>query len=606
MKHKRLGSVLLSLLLSSFSLLIANHAPQTKPIKAEEQHLLFYAGRTEYAIFISSDASESEKWAAKELRHWLHEISGAVFNIVSYGPTDSLPESKKRIYVGFSQALKEKTGDAAPGLKDESFRYFNRGSEIYIYGGKQRGSMYGVMSFLENEFGCRWYSPDAQSIPGRKAYWFAALNHHEAPGVEVRNDFFYTAFDPVWMARNKMNGSMGTKPEVPGGTEGYWNVHTFYDFLPPSEFFDTHPEYFSLVDGKRVADPKNPDWGKRGQLCLSNPQVLKIITSRVKDFIREHPEHRIYSVSQNDWRNPCQCKNCRAIVEKYDAKESGIIIWFVNQVAEAVEKEFPDKYIGTLAYHYSRSAPQNIKPRKNVVVRLCPIEACVAHPLESCPQNASFMKDLRDWAGISPQLYIWDYVVNFQRYIMPYPNFAVLQANIKTFVKNKAIGIMEQGSYQSRGTEFQELKAYLIAKLLWNPDCNTEEVIDDFMYGYYGRSGQYIREYFDLLQNAVKPETHIFIGLKASDPLFSDELVEKSIHLLTKAEKVADDEEILRRVNIAILPILYLKCNRSPVLARKDGTFDRFIETLEQENIERIAEYRDNLQDFKKYVLTAE
>ncbi len=574
---------------------------------AAQPHVLFADEATDYSIYLSSEASKSEVWAAKELQHWLKEIGGATFALNYYQPTETLPERAQRIYVGCSPALQSKIGEEEPKWKDESFRYFNRGPEIYIYGGKERGTMYGVFSFLENEFGCRWYAPGADCIPTRSESRFEKLDHREAPGLKVRNDFFYTAFDPVWMARNKLNGRMSSNPaEQPGGCESYWGVHTFYTFVPPSEFYDKHPEYFSLIDGKRVADPDNPDWGKRAQLCLSNPNVLKLMTRRVKDFIREHPEHAIYSVSQNDWGNPCQCTKCQALVKKYGGKESGILIWFVNQVAEAVEKEFPDKQIGTLAYQYTRSAPENIQPRHNVVVRLCPIEACVAHPLESCEKNQSFMDDLRDWSAISPQLYIWDYVVNFQRYIMPYPNFAVLQPNIKTFIDNKAIGIMEQGSYQERGAEFQELKAYLIAKLMWEPDLDAERVIDDFMPGYYGRSGQYIRRYFDRLQQSVTPETHFGIGLDAWDPLFTDELVDKSVRLFAKAKKVADNEEILRRVNMAELPILYLKCKREPVKSREDGTFQQFIRTLEKEGIELIAEYRDNLEKLKKHVLSAE
>src|SRR4030042_996518 len=92
------------------------------------------------------------------------------------------------------------------------------------------------------------------------------------------------------------------------------------------------------------------------QLCLSNPDVLKIITERIRKKMRENPEYLIYDVSQNDGAEPCQCDKCQAIVKK-EGSESGIMIWFVNQVAEAIEEEFPDKFIGTLAYRYQRTAP---------------------------------------------------------------------------------------------------------------------------------------------------------------------------------------------------------------------------------------------------------
>jgi hypothetical protein len=173
---------------------------------------------------------------------------------------------------------------------------------------------------------------------------------------------------------------------------------------------------------------------------------------------------------------------------------------------------------------------------------------------------------------------------------MPYPNFGALQPNIKTFQSNKAIGIMEQAAYQSRGGEFSELKSYLISRLLWNPDCNTEEVIDDFMYGYYGRSGKYIHRYFDLLQSRITPETHIHIGLKPDDKIFSDDFVNESVQLFEKAKIVADNNEILHRVEMASLPVLYLKCKRTPVIARNDGTYENFKRIAQREKVTHYAE----------------
>jgi hypothetical protein len=164
---------------------------------------------------------------------------------------------------------------------------------------------------------------------------------------------------------------------------------------------------------------------------------------------------------------------------------------------------------------------------------------------------------------------------------------------------------MEQADYQSRGGEFSELKAYLISRLLWNPDCNTEDVINDFMYGYYGRAGKYIRQYFDLLNSKITPETHMHIGLKPADPIFSDELVQQSSLIFENAEKVADNDEILRRVELAALQILYLKCKRTPVIALNDGTYEKFRGIAKREGITHYAEYRETLESFHNFVENA-
>ncbi|RLD75005.1 MAG: hypothetical protein DRJ07_18855, partial [Bacteroidetes bacterium] len=486
------------------------------------------------------------------------------------------------IIIGFNKHSQKLLGQnfKEPELFDESFVYKNIQSNIVLLGGKQRGTMYAVFSFLENELGVRWYTPNINSVPKRMNFNFSLINHHEKPTLQVRNDFYYEAFDPIWAAHNKINGAMGYRKQH-GGIEGYWAVHTFYRFMPPSEFFEQHPEYYSLIDGKRIHD--------RAQLCLTNSDVLDIITERLKVAMRENPENLIYSVSQNDWRNPCQCNNCQAIVSK-EGCESGIMVWFVNQVADRVKDEFPDKFVGTLAYQYTRKPPLKIKPKKNVVIRLCSIECCFAHDFESCPENQEFLSDMKAWSSISPHLYIWDYVVNFSHYIMPYPNFKVLQPNIKTFIDNNSIGIMEQAAYQSRGGEFAELRSYLISKLLWNSEADVDEIINDFMYGYYGRSGQYVRDYLDLLHEQLKPETHIHLGLKPDDKLFTNSFIEEADKIFNKAEAVAENDDFKKRVEMARLPLMYLKCKRDPVNSKYNGTFKRFTNIVEREGITHFSE----------------
>ncbi len=541
-------------------------------------YTLFKQGKTDYSIVVAENASESEQWAAKELQHWLKQSGGVTLPIRN----DSAPPAPNEIIIGMNRHSKRLLGKEAtqPDRMDESFTYRNVGPTIAIWGGQQRGTMYGVFAFLERELGCRWYTPSVTVIPKKEAYAFHYLNHSESPGIRVRNDFYFEAFKPIWAARNKVNGAMGYR-EQPGGLECYWAVHTFYPMMPPTEFFETHPEYYSLIDGKRVHH--------RAQLCLTNPDVLRIITERTLKKIRDNPQYLIYSVSQNDWANPCQCDSCQAIAKREES-ESGPVLWFVNQVAKAVEKEFPDKYIGTLAYQYTRKPCKTIRPRKNVVIRLCSIECCFAHDFLNCPENETFVKDVQGWAAIAPKLYIWDYVVNFSHYIMPYPNFRVLKPNLQFFRDHNAIGIMEQAAYQSRGGEFAELRAYVISKLLWNPNADVPPIVEDFMYGYYGRSGQYVHQYFNLLHNQLTPDTHIHLGLQPDDVLFTDAFIREADAIFDRAETVAETEEIRKRVEVARLPLMYLKCKRDPQKATQDQTYQRFTAITEREEILHYAE----------------
>jgi len=190
---------------------------------------------------------------------------------------------------------------------------------------------------------------------------------------------------------------------------------------------------------------------------------------------------------------------------------------------------------------------------------------------------------------------------------MPYPNFKVLQPNIQTLRDNSSIGIMEQAAYQSRGGEFAELRAYLISKLLWNADADVDKVIDDFMYGYYGRSGQYVREYFDLLHSQITPKTHIHLGLRPDDKIFSEKFIREADKIFDKAEIVTENNKMKERVEMARLPLMYLKCKRDPVNSKYDGTYARFNKIVEREGITHFAEAgQTHIDAFNEQVINAE
>jgi len=532
---------------------------------ADTEHVLFKDGKSAYTIVVSPEASSSEKTAASELQHYIHEISGAELDI-----TDNPNLVGRKIFIGYNSKVGRYIGEKNIPDDEESFTYESIGKNIFIYGGKQRGTMYGVFTFLENELGCRWYTSDFSRIPSLNQFTFTKLSHSESPAVKYRYSNYYDVTKaPAWSAHNKENTKWEPSVNEYGNLEAYWSCHTFGRFVPESEFFETHPEYFALRNGKRTKE--------NAQLCLSNPDVLKICTERLAEVMRTQPEYRIYSLSQNDNFGFCECDQCRAIEEQYGG-HSGLILWFVNQAADAVREEFPDKYVGTFAYQYGRKPPVGITPRENVVIRLCDIECCFAHPLEAgCPQNEEFMEDLKGWKAIAPHLFIWDYIVNYAQYIAPFPNFSVLAANIRTFRDNNAIGIFEEAQYQSGGSEFAELRTWVVTKLLWNPEQDADSLAGEFIGDYYGAAAPKIWEYYQLTQNLVKPETHFNIYIKEDNPLYTDEYVSRGETLLREAMDMASGDTVLtERVQKVLMQILYLKSMRNRPQSLTDGTWEEF------------------------------
>ena len=527
-------------------------------------------GKSRYTIVLSEDASTSEKTAAEELRQYIEQVSGAVLPV-----SNDLDTKGKVICVGFNDRVAALTGEAAPETDDEGFSCRSKGKDILIYGGSQRGTMYGVFDFLEKQLGIKWLTASCTVVPSRRSIRLKPMDWSDRPFLHYRYSNYYVATDPVWKAHNRENMAWSVASNEYGNLEAYWSCHTMGQLVPTAEFFGSHPEYFCLRDGKR--------FGGYGQLCLSNPEVLEICKTRMAKVMLENPHYRIYSLSQNDNDKFCQCDKCKEIEDRFGG-HSGLIVWFVNQVADAVREEFPDKYVGTFAYWYSRKPPVGIVPRDNVVIRLCSIECCYAHSLEddNCPKNKKFMEDIHTWSSLAPHLFIWDYVVDYAQYPAPWPNFRVLGPNIRTFGENHAIGVFEEAQYQSAGGEFDEMKAWVLAKLLWNPDRDVDSLAREFIEGYYGKSAPKVMDYYLLCQSLVKPDTHFGIYIRENHAIYSDAFLDSAFNLLGQARELAENEEIRDRVDRVRMQPLFLYSMRNRDKAREDGRWDELVALMKK------------------------
>ena len=553
-------------------------------------HTLFNAGKTDYVILVSNDASISEKYAASELQYWLKEISGISFPIINEIQT----VKRKRIIVGFFPEVLKSFRIQRPKDDDQGFVYGNQGDDIYIVGGRNYGTLYGVYSFLENEFSCRWYTKDVSVAPKQVKWSFIELYDKESPTFEYRNVYYYDALDVDWSLHNKINGQNQTKKTKYGSffttNSAIWGFHTFSTLIPPEKYFNSHPDYFSLRGGKRTKD----------QLCLSNSSVLQLCKESLRQIIKKYPNYRVYSITQNDTPKPCQCNKCQQLVKKY-GDEAGLMIWFVNQVAASLESEYPDKLFATFAYSYTRNAPINIAPRKNVIIRLCTSGCCESHPIDLCKNNVSFINDLSRWSKLSSSIYLWDYVVSFRQYLLPFPNIRTLKNNILAYKRYNVNGVMNEGTYNTPGGDFSELRAYLLAKLLWNPEINVDNVIDDFMKGYYQNSSSYMKLYFDKVQKLSSENVHIKHIVTDQNGIYSTDFINSSLSLLTKAEKAANSEEVLDRVRRQKMVIAYMLCKKDPERAIQDGSYDLVMYMTKKLKMKKFAEYGDNksIEDFE-------
>lgn len=446
---------------------------------------------------VVAEAAGPAAWsAARELRDALRRVGAPELPV---GPD---PGGSEPAFV---------VGAPPPGASEpaaaDACRVARRGDRLYLWGQGPRGALHAVYAYLQDVLGFRWLTAELELRPPLAApAALPDLELEQAPAFAVRDVGYHEARQAPWSARLRLNGefSAGRRDPAWGGGVRYTHfVHTFYDLVPPERYFAEHPEYFALVDGRRRA--------ALAQLCLTQPAIVDIAAERVRAWFDADPAAALASVSQNDWLGACECPPCRALVER-EGSQVGPVLHFVNAVARAVGRTHPGRLIDTLAYWYTEDPPRHLRPEPNVAVRLCHMSpSCESHAVEACPRNAPFAARLRGWAAIAPRLHVWDYETNFSHYLLPFPNFAAIAADLALFRRHGVESVFCQGDLaEGGGGEWAALRAYYLARLLWDVRADPEALIAEFLRGVFPRAYSPVRAYFDLIQaRAADPDLHL-------------------------------------------------------------------------------------------------
>ena len=373
-------------------------------------------------------------------------------------------------------------------------------ASMTIRGGNGRGVLYGVYKFLEQYAGVRYFMTGLEKIPEGDIVLFEGNMLAYEPYFEARRlAWNCSKYDVDWNTKNGINGHDGDASDPKYGGKQTYGPGLFVHTLGA----------LSETGGGASANP-----------CLTSEEVYQTVLKNLRRILAENPNSNIVSVSQNDNNTYCKCENCAASDAYYATNEAnntvggpaGTMLAFVNRIAEELEKDYPDLIVDTLAYNYTQSPPKNIVPRHNVCVRVCSIRVCFMHPMLECPdakgpngiqwtRTAQFRQDFLAWGEICDRIYVWDYTTNFAYYIAPFSNFGSIRENMRLYHEHGVRGMFPQGNSQSISGEFGELRAYLLAKLMWDPYMSEEEYyrhMDEFLEAYYGEGWEGIRAFIDL------------------------------------------------------------------------------------------------------------
>ena len=525
-----------------------------------------------------------ERTAALELTNY---VSRVVTNRFTVGG-----EAGVVFHVG-DTAFARQHGIAAKDLKDDEWRVRSFGRDVVLVGGGTRGTIYAVSHFLEDSLDVHWWSATEEHVPAAKPVDLPALDYggtpaflhryiYEAVAADGRKATAAEAAFATNVSRigilNRLNGSRRELPDYGGSVR--WGspsfVHTFDSYVPWKTFQKTHPEYFSLVNGKRVGGVTG------GQLCVTNPDLVDVFYGKLLAFIDGDakkaqasglPAPRLYDISMNDTQNACGCDRCKAETKKYG--HSGVYLkYLLNPLAKRIAAVHPEILLTTLAYHYTEPVPTGgVRAEDNIVIRLCDTHTSMAgSPSEK--GNTGFRDNLVAWNKVAKNLMIWDYSIcyTFSEGLPNGVSFPCASERhypelYRMFRDTGVQGVFVE--HEMNGfSDFHELKYFLQCKLAENPDADAEALTDLFMSRYYGAAGGLLADYRRDLER-IRKERHGYVTWEPGLAPFNfirDEDMARYQAMFEKAENlVKDDPTRLARVRHARTGLDTLLVHRAKV-----------------------------------------
>ena len=364
------------LTLTSILIAVALSAPAQAFLLADGESILVQNGKVQSVIVTSDDASPTVRKAADEVASYLKQISGAEIRVVA----EKQAPPGIRIDVGPTRNAQLYFPDSLIGDEERVLVRTVPGGVI-ICGGGDRGTLYAAYRFLES-LGCRWLTPESENelIPQTRTVRLSNLNIDTRPAFTWR---LFSASSPeleTWGLKMGFNGLYQPETATANGGSFYWprevpGVHSFAQIMPSSRYFQPHPEWYSLLNGKREA---------AGQLCVTAPGLVEEFAANVVRVFDADPSAQLISIGPNDGYDWCECPNCRQLDQKLcggRTTKQGLarerpfmgdrLFWFSNEVAGRVGQKYPEKKLLVLAYIDYSEPPDSIRPVASVVPFLC-------------------------------------------------------------------------------------------------------------------------------------------------------------------------------------------------------------------------------------------
>lgn len=414
--------------------------------------------------------------------------------------------------------IKEKAGIIITinnNLKPDSFNIYKNKDKLIIEGGNSRGCLYGSYHVLET-LGVTWplptkafeFTPKISTVRwGNKYSSEPALERRGYSLANVDNTQYILDFID-YMGKQKCNYIFMHNINLTGDrlkqvTKALQDREMYVAYgghgLPkmlPRELFDSHPEYFRMINGKR---------SKEYNLCPSSEAALDIVSQNIKNWISKYSQLSdsvVFQIWPDDlvgigW---CHCPKCKNL------SESDQYMMVLNGIGKR-NPNFKDK-ISFLSYHTTLPAPEKIKPSSNISpLMYAPRERCYKHAIGECNINKEYENFLKKNISKLPKdadvfEYYYDCVL-FRH--LAFPLHKIIGEDVKRYISNGASGIipLHFGNFSDLA---YGINIYVTAKSLWRGEGSETDAIN-FCKEMYGNAWQDMKTYYDELEIMVSTAT---------------------------------------------------------------------------------------------------
>jgi len=473
-------------------------------------------------VYIQKDAKDAKN-SFLELKKYIHMISGVSLEKI----TKKTVKNSKIIIITKESKLVKKLPylKKLQNLKDDSFIIDIRDNKLFIIGTNSTSLIYATYYLLENYLGCKFLSSYFEYIPKQKNITLKKGIDIQSPRFEYREVFLHESDNTDFSLKRFLNGRLGHKANQ--NDKRFKNIYNIF-------------EPYSLV--------KEDKYKCGGQLKFSNKDVQKLARESVEDIIKSNnisSHDRLY-LQHQDVNSFCQSESPKAFFD------------YANFIAKSFKKN--NFYVE--AYQWSSVVPIDLAPLvPNLHIFFSTIESDFSKPLNK-GTNKEYFKNLQNWTKKDSNIYIWHYISNFGGYFQPFPLLDSTAKNIKLFSTIKNIkGLFLQGAYDTSYSEFSNLKIWLFSHLLWNPNQDSDMLIEEFCKAYYGENSyKYIVKYITSLREInQKFGDKLLVKTTLNSRYIDDKYLDYYEKLLLDALKLADKKIYKDHVKEVLFSVDYVR-----------------------------------------------